>query len=201
MATKVRMWLAILTLAAVLIFVSLSGPTQAAGDKDMRPDVLKIAGMYKSGKAADAETAAIKIAKAFEETSDLMHLFRARNKGGIGWGRAPLGPNPAEDGLEKKLQLLADPKKPLANVAKEAAAAEEAAHDLAAMAQLIRNKTPGKDGPAGKTKKAWNEWSEQMRDASLELAKAAGAKNAAGIAKAAAKVNSTCNACHAKFKE
>ena len=199
MTTKVRVWLAILTLAAVLIIVSLTGPTRAAGDKDMRPDVLKIGDMYKAGKAADAEKTAPKIAKAFDETSDLMHLFRARNKGGMGWGIKSITKNPADDGLEKKLQTLANSKM-LANVDTEAAAAEQAAYALAAMAQLIRNKTPAKDEGGGKTKKAWNDFAEQMREASIDFAKAAKDKNANAIIKAAAKVNSTCNGCHAKFK-
>ena len=198
MATKVRVWLALLTLAAVLIVVALSGPTRAAAGKDLRPDVVKIGDMYKAGKGADAAKESVKVAKMFEETADVMHLFRARNKGGMGWGHKSITTNPAEDGLEKKLQALA--KTPPANIAKEAPAAEEAAYDLAALADLIKAKAPTKSA-GRKTPKAWNEFSDQMREASLELAKAAAGKNAATISKAAAKVNSSCNACHSIFKE
>lgn len=199
MTNKVRMFFAMLLLAATLMFITATAPSRAAGEKDLRPEVVKIADQFKAGKADDAKTTSAKTAKQFEEMADLMHLFRPRSKGGLGWSRKSITNNPPEDGLEKKIQNLA--KTPPANVAKEAPAAEEAAYDLAAMAELIKNKAPAKDMSGGKTKKAWTDWSDQMREASLELAKAAAGKNAAAISKAAAKVNSTCNACHSKFKE
>lgn len=207
MTNKVRMFFAMLLLAATLMFLTATAPSRAAGEKDLRPDVTKIADTIKSGKMDDAKAASAKLIKehkidfrgANDNAGDLMHMFRARNKGGLGWSRKSITNNPTEDGLEKKVQLLA--KTAPANVAKEAPAAEEAGYDLAAMAELIKNIAPAKNMSGGKTTKAWQDYSDQMREASLELAKAGAGKNAAAIGKAAAKVNSTCNACHSKFKE
>jgi hypothetical protein len=199
MTTQVRLYAAMLLLAAMLLVVSVAGPTRAAGEKDMRPEVAKVADAFKAGKIDDAKAAAAKLSKVkeFEETPDVMHLFRPRKKGGIGWGAQELA-NPAEDSLEKKLQILA--KGPV-NAGKEAGPAEEAAYSLAAMAELVKHKPTQKAMANAANKKAWADWSDQMRDASLELAKAAAKKDGPGIGKAAAKVNSSCNNCHSKFKE
>jgi len=167
---------------------------------DNVPAAIKIGDSFKSGDKAGAKKAAGELAKKFEEVADLMHLFRARSVGGVGWGAKPSSvPKDKEDGLEKKLNMLA--KGAGANFAKDAGAAEEAGYALAGLAELTLAKAPAKDAGGGKTKKAWIEWSEQMREASLELAKAAASKNGANASKAAAKVNAACNNCHSKFKE
>jgi hypothetical protein len=202
MTAKIRLWFAGMTLVAAMGIVSLTSASFALGDKDSRPAVIKIGESFKKGDAAGAKTAAAKVAKDFEEVADLMHLFRARSAGGLGWGMKASGvPKDKADALEKKLNELEKAKGGPADFAKNAAATEEAAYALAAMAELTHAKTPAKDAAGGKTKKAWMEWSEQMRDASLELAKAAAGKDGAAASKAAAKVNAACNSCHSKFKE
>jgi soluble cytochrome b562 len=168
----------IVTIASAVFLLSvISTSAPAAGDKDMRPAVIKIGDAFKAGKVDDAKKDAAKTARAFDETSDLMHLFRNRDKGGLG--------------LENRIQMFL--KKPNA---KDAPVIEDAAYHLAAMAELIKNRKPVK----GKNAQDWANWADDMRDASLDLAKAANGKNVAAMTKAAGKVQATCNACHAKYK-
>jgi len=98
------------------------------------------------------------------------------------------------DGIEAKLQALG--KRPLsaADLGKQAKAVEEAAYVIAAIGEVAQVKAPDKD------KDKWKGWAEDMIKASHDLAKAAKAKDAAGIKSAATKVDGACTACHEKFR-
>ncbi len=198
MKMKVQLWLAGAMLAAVGGMVYLTNPSYAGGEKDPTAAVKKIADAIKAGKAADAKKIAEASAKHIEEVSDLMHLYRPRNKGGLGWG-GKAGANPATDGLEKKIQEFA--KAVPANVAGQTEANLEAAHWLAALSELTLAKTPAKDASGGKTKKAWIGFTEDMREGITAFTKAAEKKDGTAMAKAASKINSACVNCHSKFKE
>jgi|ERR1043165_2454825 Zn-dependent M16 (insulinase) family peptidase len=76
--------------------------------------------------------------------------------------------------------------------------AAESGHTIAAMAELTLAKTPTKEGNKGRTKAAWTKFSEQLRPASLDLAKA---NTDATAVKAAERVNNACKACHDVFKD
>jgi hypothetical protein len=199
MTSKVRLWAAGATIAAVVGLVYLSGPSLAnEGDKDLPETVKKIATEIKKGNAAGAKTMSEAAAKKIEDTAELMHLFRPHSKGGLGWG-GKRGTNPASDGLEKKIQEFS--KTVPANIAAQVDNNVEAAGWLQAMADLTLAKVPAKDAAGGKTKKAWIGWSEDMRKASAAFNKAAAAKDAAGMQKAASQINNACVSCHSKFKE
>jgi hypothetical protein len=193
---QVRLWLAGVSFAACVSLVS--GSAALLGEKDQLEAVKKIVTEIEKGNAAGASAAAKDGAKKFDETADLMHLFRPRNKGGLGWGPTA-GKNPATDGLEKKIQEYA--KGVPDTVAKDDKNNIAAARWIAALAELTHAKTPTKDASGGKTKKAWADWSKDLREASDAFAKASAAKNAKEMQKAAAKINTTCVNCHSKFKE
>lgn len=197
MKSAVRLWAAGATFAAVCGLVFESGPSLAnEGDKEIDATVKKVAGEIKRGNAAGAKAMAEAAAKKID-TADLMHLFRPRNKGGLGWGGKP-GTDPAYDGLEKKIQKFSGAIPP--DVVAQKENNEEAAAWLQALAALTLAKVPAKDEADGKTQKAWIGWSEEMRDAAADFSKAASAKNAAAMQKAASKVRGSCLSCHSKFK-
>jgi hypothetical protein len=199
MTSKVRGWVAGVTFAAVCGLVYVSGPSRAnEGEKELAGAVGKIAAAIQSGDSAGAKKLAEASAKKIDEVSDLMHLFRPRSKGGLGWGSKASKPD-ASDGLEKKIQEFT--KTVPAAAAGQKDVNGEAATWIAALAELTLAKTPAKDGPAGKTKKAWIGWSNDLRDAAAELSKASASGNPAAISKAANKVNNACVSCHSKFKE
>ena len=195
MTMQVRMWVAALSFVAVL-GLTASASSLLGEDKEVTA-IKKLAEVYKKGKAADTKKAAEETAKMFADISDAMALFRPRNKHGMGWG-STAGKNPATDGLEKKIQEFTKAVPP-ATVA-EADNNVEAASWIGALGEIMIAKAP-KDGGAGKTKKAWIGYAEDMQKASAEFAKAAAAKKGPDMVKAANKINSACNSCHSKFKE
>lgn len=202
MTTKVRMTLASVLLAAALGFLCASGSVSLAGegvDKAVAAEFSKLGDAIKKGDKAEEKKLATKIVgmKQLEDYSDLMHLFKPRGKGGLGWG-PKAGSNPASDGLEKKIQDWAK-NGPKANDVADANN-EDAAAWLIGMADVIKTKgwTGGMGG--GKTKKAWDEFAEQNRTAAAAFAKAVASKNAANIKSAANELNNSCLNCHSKFK-
>jgi cytochrome c551/c552 len=179
-----------LALVAIAGLIYVAGPSYA-GDSDT---ALKIAAALKKGDKDGASKIATTAAKKIEDVADFMHLFRPRNKGGLGWGSKPLN-NPAHDGLEVMLRALVKPAPP--TVTKEST--EEAGYWIASLAELAIAKAPTKD-MSKKTKKAWMEYSKEMREAGIALAKDAAA-GGAQTTKIAAKLNTTCSNCHAIFKD
>jgi hypothetical protein len=171
MTTTVRLWIAGVAFTAALCLVYVASPAYALGDKDLQKTVKDIAAAFKKGNAEEATKMAVKSAKGIAEVADLMEMYRPVNKGGLG--------------LENNL------KKPTVKNA------EELGNLAAAMAELTLAKTPEKDAGGGKTKAAWVEYTKQLREGSLELAKA---KDAKAVKTAAEKVNNACAACHSKFK-
>ena len=194
MTTKVRMMIAGTALAAVFGLLSMSAPSHAGG-KDLKATVMKIADAIKKGDDAGAKKMAKDAAKGIEDISDLMHLFRPRNKGGLGVGSKTFGTNPAKDGIEVMLRDFA--RDVPAGAAKQADALEETGYWIAAMGEITAAKGWAKD-TGKKTKKNWTNWSDEMRALGVEFAKA---KGGAQIKGAATKVNNNCIACHGVFKE
>jgi hypothetical protein len=199
MTTQFRTWIAGLMLAAVFGLIFISGPSAAQGKKkEVDVAVKEIAEELKKGNKAAAKKLADETAKNLDEISDMMHLFRPRNKGGLGVGSTPL-PNPAKDGIEVMIRDLA--RDVPGGIAKQAAGLQEMGYYIAAMGELA-NAAVGKaqTGSGKKTKKAWSEMSEDMRTLGVAFAKASG-KGAQDIKTAAGRVNANCNKCHSIFKE
>ncbi len=197
MAAKVRYLMVGITSVAVLGLAYLSVAAAAQEGKDIPATVKKIAELIKKKDDAGAAKVAAAAGKNIEELSDLMHMFRPRNKGGLGVGDKAMA-NPTKDGIEVYLRDLA--RDVPATVAKQAEALETTGYWIAAMADLSHAKAPTKD-QGKKTKKAWNTYSADMREAGIAFAKAATGKGAQEIKTAAAKVNASCNNCHSIFKD
>jgi hypothetical protein len=200
MTTQLRILVAGSMLTAVFGLVFLSGPSQAAGEKDLKSTVRKIADAIKKGDKDGAKAmaaAAVKDKGLVEEIADIMHMFRPRNKGGMGIGEKA-GPNPAKDGIEITLRDLG--RDVPANVAKQAEALETTGYWISAIAELSSAKGWDKDS-GKKTKKAWTQYSDEMSKLGVDFAKASAGKGAQQIKSAAAKLNENCNRCHSIFKE
>jgi hypothetical protein len=181
--------------SGLILGVWILSDVRAADDYDPREPVLKLAGGIEK-KDKEVKQQAQAIAKKVEMES-LMHLFQLRSKKGLGVGSKAGAVMP--DGIEKKVEVLAD--KALAGKAldDEAAGLEQMGYAMAAIAEVSLAKPPEKD--MGKKKvKDWVKWSEDLRDASLALAEAAKKKDAAGLHKAADKANTSCNKCHDVFR-
>jgi hypothetical protein len=193
MTTKVRMMIAGVTLVAVFVLVNMTGPSYAGG-KDLPTTVKKIAEAIKKGDNDGAKKMAKDAAKGIEDMGDLMHMFKPRNKGGIGVGTKP-GPNTAKDGIEVMIREYARdvPNKPVAGL-------EETGYVIAALAEIGAAKGWEKD-QGKKTKKNWATWTADMKAAGLEFAKAGAGNGGAQIKAAASKVNNSCITCHNVFKE
>lgn len=174
MTTFARSLLAGITLLAIFAGLQSPGDSYAQGAGDLPAEIKKIAAALKKGDTDGAKklaAATAKNVKLIEEMSDLMHMFRPVDKGGLG--------------IEKNLKKLA---------VKDA---QDLGNLSAAMAEIILAKGWTKD-QGKKTKKAWNDYGEEMRIASAGLALA---KDAAAVTAAATKVNNACTRCHNVFKD
>src|SRR5262249_25616049 len=80
---------------------------------------------------------------------------------------------------------------------------EEAArlgYQVTAMAQMDQSAAPLKK-EGDKDPKDWLRFTDAMREASVDLAKAATARDLAGVRKAAQRVNASCLDCHRTFRD
>ncbi len=195
---QVRVWLAGVLFVAAFGVVSAASYSFVLGDTPEQAAVKMVADAVKSGKADVIKKAVADADKKFADPSELMHMYRPRNKAGMGWG-PNAGKNPAADGLEKKIQEFAKGVPP--NIANDVANNVEAGRWMTALAELTLAKVPAKNMGGGKTIKAWTDWSNELKETSVAFTKAAEAKNGANMAKAASKMNSLCINCHSKFKE
>lgn len=181
--------------AAVIVFSAgvayLVGTGYAGADKKFGPDVRKIADSIKSGDKSGAEAMAAKTAKKAEELGDIMHLFKMRNKGGLGVGPMPQAKS---DGIETRLRDIArDPPSKTTDL-------EQMGYDTAAIALITKVMAPAKD--MGKKKASdFKRWADEMYDTGVSLAKAAKAGGGQDVKGVAAKVNASCNSCHSVFRE
>jgi hypothetical protein len=204
---------AFVVVALVGLAESLSAPVRApreappvmetplpAVSQDMKINVKNIAALLKAGNSAGATKLAQATVKAgirdIDDIADLMHLYKPRNKGGIGWGPKPQ-PNPAADGLERGVLNFAKQIAP--NDLRETARNEEAAYSIAAMAELTAAAAPAFNGKPN-IAKDWVAKAERVRGAAFDLAKASAAANANGMRNAAANTIEACVSCHAKYK-
>lgn len=202
-------WAAVGTAGLILGLWALVAPLGHTSDsdekdiKEMRDSVVKLAGSIEKKEQDQTKKQAAEIAKKFQgkkpavAMEDLMHLFVLRSRKGLGVGAKAGAVMP--DGIEKKVEELADKAPSAKQLGEDAAGLEQMAYSMAAIAEVSRALAPEKD--MGKKKiKDWVKWSEDMRDASLALAEAAKKKDASGVKSAADKANTSCNKCHDVFR-
>jgi cytochrome c556 len=177
---------------------------RAADDKELQATVQKTATAFEKNDVAEAKKLAAEVAKNTKDFEDVMHLFAPRTpkpaKRPPGWGVGPKSGVITPDGIEKKLEALADKGKlPADRLNAEADALTEMGYRVAAIGEVSLAKKPAKD--EGKKKVAdWVKWSQEMRSAGLALAAAAKKKDAAGVEKAAKMANDSCTKCHAVYR-
>lgn len=208
-----------ITTVPLLIAVITQSTKAGANAQDMaayRAAALRLSEDAQAGKlsAAQAQAAALAGLKADTATGagaapanledkgellDYMSLLKLRSKGGIGFGLKP-GISPTTDGYESRLLGLQKRKLSETEMKKQADDLTRMGYILAAVSEVTDAHTP-KRKQAGKDPKDWTQWNKDMRDASLEFAAAAQAKNAVAVKAAATKLNASCNDCHGTFRD
>jgi hypothetical protein len=183
----------------LLLAVALlgGGDARAAADEETKKaqaDILDLAKKIADGKNVAADTAAIK--KKYEDLNTLMHAYKPSPKGGIGTGLEPK----AGDGIEIKIINLGKRVLQPATLKKEEAVLTKIGYINAALADITTHYAPAKP-KAGKGAKEWKQHCSDMKEASLELIKAAKASNPMQVKTAAIKLNDSCNNCHSDFRD
>ena len=194
--TRFRAWIiAVTLLAAASVIASVS---HAQPGNKLKADVIGFAAALKKAEK-EGKKAGVDAKKVLgkSELAEVMDLFRLRNLGGIGVGPVAQA-NPTKDGIEVEVRSLARIVPPAA--LQRSADLEDMGYHAAAIAELaiVKGFT---QYTAKRTKKAWIEHADEMREAAHAFAKAAASKDAAKIKTAAAKLNGTCISCHVVFKD
>jgi hypothetical protein len=190
---NVRRWAPAIALAAVIGLVYAGSRGSAAGGDGPKGDVVKIAAAVSSGDLAAAKKLAAGVAGKADDIEDVMHLFATKKKGGIAWKGAK-----DSEGIEMKVREVArdGPK----NIAKETALFQELADNTIAIGLVAEAWTSKVKDKGKQTRKAWEQYSADMLTAAQGLSKAVKSKGAADVKAAATKLNNSCNACHADFR-
>lgn len=183
-----------------LTLSALVGAGTAADDEKGVPEALKtsvdkIAGAIEKNKSADVKKDTEDLKKFGLKLS--MRLFKTRKGHGFG----VIAANAADkDGIERKIEALAEEPLSADDLGKESAALVTAAYRTAAIAAIAESRPPAKDD--GKKKvKDWQKWSAEMKSSALEFAEAAKSKQPAAVQKAAKKVQDSCTKCHDVFRD
>jgi hypothetical protein len=186
------------TAAVLAIGIQFVSTAQAQDKKETAKKVQ--ASIVAAGEALTAGDASkVKEVEKFD-LDPIMHSFKPRARGGIGFGeKAGLVP-PNEDGLESKMISLS--KKPLSagDAEKFESAITAAAHQILAIGLASDAKWPENKDKAKSTDK-WAEYNTLMKDGAKELGAAAKAKDSAKIKASATKVYRSCNECHTAFRD
>jgi hypothetical protein len=180
------------------IWFGMSAGSNAADDKGPREDILKIADALEKGGDPAAKAQAKAVADK-NELEDVMHLFALRKVKGEGIG-PKAGPVPNQDGIEAKIMALAK-RVPPAELKTDGAALQRAAYITAAIAEIAQYKCPVEKKTGEKDPAQWKKWTEEMRTAALDLAKAVKAADPMIVKKTATRLDGTCRNCHGVFRD
>jgi hypothetical protein len=202
MARFVRWW-AVGGVTSALVAWSLilvANGTAADEDKEARDAILKLADVMAKGDQDAATKQAQAIAKKIDEVSTVMDLMKPRGDGGLGVG------TPGQfkhDGIEKELLELGKQKAPMtpAQMKEQGDALGRLGDHVAAIATVAKFKCPVQSKMGQKDPKDWKMWCDEMRQAALEFANAAKAKDAGKLKTVTLKLNSTCSSCHSVFRD
>lgn len=191
----------ILVIAGTLVSAPPAPPAPPPQEGDLAKTVRDIAAqMQKAEKekkdAKAAKELATKVGKKIEETTELMAMFKLRDKGGLGVGK-PDTVSKTRDGIDALIREMARNVPPV--VLKDISALEEMGYLIAAMGAIVDAKGPPGGGDA-KAKKLWHEYSHDAHVQGIAFAKAVATKDPVKIKMAAIKVNNACGGCHAFFK-
>jgi hypothetical protein len=129
-----------------------------------------------------AKTGSVDWRKQIEDLKDAMDIFGLPNKGG--------------EGIEKEYLILGQQRKPFA--------AGQLSDKLVMMAYktaLIAEAAKAYEDAGQNKKKDWLRLTDDMRRASLEVAETAKTKKPKEVKTALNKLNTSCNDCHAGFRD
>jgi len=147
---------------------------------------------------ANPDTKAIaELAKKYS-LDELMHVFKFRNKGGLGVG--PTAGAITPDGIEAKLQGLQKKEADKADLAKNGKAYATIGEVSLILAEISEALTP-KDKKGEKDPKKWKEFVEKMRQGSKDLIVTSNKGDAKGLKLAAKNLNDSCVECHSIFRD
>jgi hypothetical protein len=182
---------------ALIAGLSLLPFTTARDDDEIRKarkDVLDVAADLEAGKDVKARVAAIR--KKYEELNPIMIVFKPPHRGGLS-----AGPREKDDGIEKKLHMLA--KRELSEKELEKARGDlvKAGWVSVAVARITHAYAPPEKKGEDRGPKEWRLDLEAMEKASKRLIDAAKAGDPAAVKKAATAVNASCNNCHTVFRD
>lgn len=173
--------------AASLVVLTAEQGIHAADKEDLKKAMDAIDQLIKSdGKGAEAAAKASGI-------DIMMHLFKPKNKGGIGVG-------PKGDGIEVKIINLAKKALPAAQLTKEAEELITMAKQTKAIGDVNEFYGP-KEKRAGKDPKEWKKYNDEMKQFSLELIAAVKGGKPDDVKKVANSINSSCVNCHTVFRD
>ena len=195
-----RWLLTSLTGSAFVLAVGIQWVPQAqAQDKKEIAKKIQATVIAAGESLASGDASKVKELEKFD-LDPIMHSFKPRARGGIGFGPMVGFVPPNEDGLESKLISLA--KKPLspADATRLESAISVAAHQILAIAMVSDSKWP-ENKDKSKSKEKWAEFNTIMKDSAKDLAAAAKSKNSAKIKSSASSLNRSCNECHTAFRD
>jgi hypothetical protein len=161
-------------------------------------EILDLAGMIEKGKnAKEVEARVAGLKKRYEELNDLMHVFKPKKRGGIGYGPDP------NNGIEAQIQKMdRSREKEVSRVTlqKEKAELIKMAYINLAMARVVRAYAP--DRPkGGKTKKDWDDYADAQEKAARDLLKSVKAGDGKTARDAITRLNGACTSCHSDFRD
>jgi hypothetical protein len=189
-----------LGLAAVVVVASVAWALWP-GDKGAARDINRLADKVARKDEAALKEEARRVAQKYKYNRPLMTLFRPRagKGGGLGVGRKAVAVQP--DGIEAKIKALARAAPAAAELEEQGDALVRMAEVTAAVAEVIRHKCEVQRKTGRLDPQDWERWSGGMRQASLELAEAVRAKDAARVPAVAARLYANCTSCHRIFRE
>jgi len=189
--------------AAIVALGIILTAVQAADAPSPREQIEKLAGIA-AKSPDDLQKQADAYVKGNKDVGldDVMNLLKKRSKDNpdaFGIGKTPTGQ--MDDGIEARIQNYAK------KVSKDALKKQqdkddmmEALNRLKAIAAIAVAKKPDKK-MGDKDPKDWAEYSERMIKGTDEMKKAIESGDTKVIKDAAAKLNSSCTDCHAKFRD
>lgn len=192
MVKRTQKAVGMMVLAMGVVVLTLSSTYSADDDekkatREAQQDILNLAdGLDKGGNKAQAEA----IHKKYDELKPVMNIFKPRDKGGIG-----VGPKVKGDGIELRIKAWGKRPPSPTDLKKLASDIERASRVTRAVADVTDLYVPKKNPDK------WKKYTQDMRSAAEEWARAAQSGNPQAFKKASNNLDSSCTDCHGEFRD
>jgi hypothetical protein len=170
--------------------------------KAAQADVVGLVQAQAKGEKVDADRVKAVFVKGgknkYDELNHVMQVFKPSTRKGL----SVFGPKGATDGIEVRLNVMVKKDYPPPSkdaIRKMEAELLEATRVSLVMAEVARLYPPKKPVD-GKGVKEWNQYSDDLKKSSLELAAATKAGNGTDLKKAVEAITNACNGCHSDFR-